>query len=350
MADHMEQIFQFDGTSIRDNYRSLSEIVRQGHITQGNGQRLLIERLREITDCEHVILTTTGTAAIHTVLRATDIDGTANEVIIPSYISDSVLIALRWAKKVPRFVDMSGHNFSIDISKINLAINEKTHAAIIPYGYGDYVSFTELLGGNVLIIEDICHCTGGRINGQRLGSFGHVGITSFGECKYLDGGFGGAIFTNDKNIAMQIENLTGEFQSQPNLQAHYFMPNVFADIIYQNSFFLDEEIEKRREIAEIYIEKFKNFDIEILQTDLTRSFYHRFMIGVKNKNDFLKKIREEGIMASNGIRTPLHISTQSTVTLPETERYWNNFIAIPIRPSLKRHEVERIVATVIRCL
>lgn len=346
----MEQIFQFDSTSIRNDYRSLSEIVRQGQITQGDSQRLLIERLKELTDCEHVILTTTGTAAIHTVLRATDNDGIANEVIIPSYISDSVLIALRWAKTEPRFVDMSNQNFTIDISKINHAITDKTRAAIIPYGFGDYISFTELMERNILIIEDICHCTGGRINGKRLGSFGHVGITSFGECKYLDGGFGGAIFTNDASIARQIENLTGEFQFQPNLQAHYFMPNIFANIIYNNSFFIDEEIVKRRAIAEIYIERFRNFDIEILQTDLDKSFYHRFMIGVKNKNEFLKKIRAEGIMASNGIRTPLHISTQLNISLPETERYWNNFVAIPIRPSLRSHEVERIVSTVIRCL
>ena len=92
-----------------------------------------------------------------------------------------------------------------------------------------------LKNSEVPVIEDICHCTGGKISQKYLGSFGSIGMTSFNDRKFLDGGYGGAVFTNNTTYAKKIESLLSLSKNKKyEINYNYSIPNLASYVILEN--------------------------------------------------------------------------------------------------------------------
>jgi len=341
-------IFQYDTSFSPKNPKIFSEIFNKGEITIGNYQDKLREELKKITGCKFVFLTSSGTAALHIALLSLELPKN-KEIIIPSYLCQEVLNAINYAGHRVRFVDINQSNYSMNIENTKKNITTATGAIIVPYMYGDIVPISNLLDEQVPIIEDIAHCTGGSIDGKRVGSKGIVSMTTFGDRKFLDGGFGGAVFTNNEEISAKIEKLltpctNGSYQTNYN----YAIPNVIAAIICEKISNLDTQIKRRKEIARYYLENLKETDIKYRYLSTEESFFYRFMIDISNnKREFIKKMASQQVTCGVGVDYPLHkMMGVNDLKLPNTNYASEKSVALPIRPNLEQSEINHIVQAV----
>ena len=345
-------ILQYDTSYSPANIEIISKIFSDGSISTGNYQKLLKKRLQKLTGSKYVFLTNSGTAGLHLALMSLGIS-TGDKVITPSYLCEQVLNSISFTGAKPIFVDINPDNYSINLADVKKSINNNTKAIIVPYLYGDIFSINELKEFNIPLIEDICHCTGGSINNKQVGSFGEIGMTSFGEKKFLDGGFGGAVFTNNADLAKKIKSLlSNSTPGKYTKNYDYNIPNVIAAIIYEKSFSLKNEIKNRKKIAKNYIDELKNQKISLRYTNVSDSFFYRFMIDISsNKKSFIKKMRTKGIVCGVGINHPLHeLSGDFRKKLTNTNFAVQKSVALPTRPNLTENELNRIVTAVRNCL
>ena len=345
-------ILQYDTSYSPANIEIISKIFSDGSISTGNYQKLLKKRLQKLTGSKYVFLTNSGTAGLHLALMSLGIS-TGDKVITPSYLCEQVLNSISFTGAKPTFVDINPDNYSINLEDVKKSIDNNTKAIIIPYLYGDIFSINELKELNIPLIEDICHCTGGSINNRHIGSLGEIGMTSFGEAKFLDGGFGGAVFTNNADLAKKIKSMlshstTGKYAKNYD----YNIPNIIAAVIYEKSFYIKNEIKNRKKIAKYYMDVLKNQDISLRYTNVSDSFFYRFMIDISsNKMSFIKKMRSKGIVCGVGVNNPLHeLFNDFRQKLPNTKFAVKKSVALPTRPNLTQYELDRIVTAISNCL
>ena len=346
-----KKIYQYDTTFSPSSFREIKKIFSSGQLSVGNYQEKLKNQLKKITSCKYIFLTNSGTTGLHLSLLA--VGASKNkDVILPSYLCEEVLNAVKYTQATPKFVDINPTNYSIDLSKTKKSITKKTSAIIVPYQYGDLVDMEILKNSEVPVIEDICHCTGGKISQKYLGSFGSIGMTSFNDRKFLDGGYGGAVFTNNTTYAKKIESLLSLSKNKKyEINYNYSIPNLASYVILEKSKKLNQDIIKRRKIADYYLKSFKNTDLKIRYDSLKNSFFYRFMIDIpNNKHNFIKKMMSLGIICGVGVDFPLHKMYGSKENLPNTDIAVKNSIALPIRPNLKISELIKITAAVKKCI
>jgi len=346
-----KKIYQFDTTFSPSSFGEIKKIFSSGQLSVGNYQEKLKNQLKKITSCKYIFLTNSGTTGLHLSLLA--VGASKNkDVILPSYLCEEVLNAVKYTQATPKFVDINSTNYSIDLSKTKKSITKKTSAIIVPYQYGDLVDMEILKNSEVPVIEDICHCTGGKISQKHLGSFGSIGMTSFNDRKFLDGGYGGAVFTNNTTYAKKIESLLSLSKNKKyEINYNYSIPNLASYIILEKSKKLNQDIIKRRKIADYYLKSFKNTDLKIRYDSLKNSFFYRFMIDIpNNKHNFIKKMMSLGIICGVGVDFPLHKMYGSKENLPNTDIAVKNSTALPIRPNLKISELIKITAAVKKCI
>lgn len=339
------KILQYDTTFHPKNLNVFSDIFANGAISSGKYQKLLQDKLKELTGCKHVFLTSSGTTALHISMLSLGISA-RHDVILPSYLCQEVLNSVRYVNADPNFVDITSTNYSIDFDRIKKSITKKTGAIIVPYMYGDVFSIDELKELEIPIIEDIAHCTGGEINGKKLGSQGTIGMTSFGDRKFLDGGFGGAVFTNDDNLGEKIRSLLSISNNKYKLNFNYNIPNIISAIIYEKAFLLDKNIKNRKKTAKRFLEELNDV-VSIRYNTIADSFFHRFMLDLHmNKDKFIAKMHSKKIICGVGVAEPLHTIFGSRQNLSNTNYASKNSVALPIRPNLTDEEIDLIIKSV----
>ena len=171
----------------------------------------------------HVIPCANGTDALQIALMALGLKA-GDEVITPSltYIATTEVMALLGLK--PVFVDVDPDTFCIDTSKIEGVITAKTKAIVPVHLYGQAADMNEIMSiaekHNLFVVEDNAQAIGcnyqlsnGRI--AKTGTIGHIGCTSFFPSKNLGCfGDGGALFTNDEELAVKIKMIANHGQSK----------------------------------------------------------------------------------------------------------------------------------------
>ena len=271
-------IYQYDTTYSPSNIEVFSNIFSSGTIANGVYQELLCDKIKQLTDCKYAFLTNSGTSALYLALLSLD-TSSSDQVILPSYLCQEVLNSVVYTGAKPVFVDINSNNYSLDISHTISKISSTTNAIIVPYIYGDIFSLDELKQHGIPIIEDLTHCFGGSINGQKLGSIGDIGMTSFGNGKFVDGGFGGAVFTNNSEIAEKIKMLLTSSTNNYKINFKYIIPNIIAAIIYEKLSLLDKHISNRKKIAQKYIDEISHIDkVHVRYKSNRDSFFYRFFL------------------------------------------------------------------------
>jgi UDP-2-acetamido-2-deoxy-ribo-hexuluronate aminotransferase len=171
----------------------------------------------------HVIPCANGTDALQIALMALGLKA-GDEVITPSftYIATTEVMALLGLK--PVFVDVDPDTFCIDTSKIEEVITAKTKAIVPVHLYGQAADMNEIMSiakkHNLFVVEDNAQAIGcdyelsnGKI--AKTGTIGHIGCTSFFPSKNLGCfGDGGALFTNDEELAVKIKMIANHGQSK----------------------------------------------------------------------------------------------------------------------------------------
>ena len=163
--------------------------------------------------CAHCITAANGTATLEIGLAASGI-GPGDEVIVPAVSFVSTATAVNRVGATPVFVDIEEYTFNIDPRQAAAAITPKTKAIIAVHFGGPLANMDELTAlandQKVMLIEDAAHAHGSERRGQRAGSFGRWASFSFQNGKVLTAGEGGALTTNDAQLAEAFRSLANQ--------------------------------------------------------------------------------------------------------------------------------------------
>lgn len=315
------------------------------------------EQFAAYCKAKHCIGVANGTEALHMALRALEI-GPGDEVITAGNSFAATAFAIAYAGADAVLVDIDPVDYNIDVSLIEQAITEKTKAIIPVHLYGQPARMNEIREiakrHNLRIIEDSAQGHGGEINGERCGSFGDIGCFSFYPGKNLGAfGDGGAVTTNDPQLAEKLNLLRNYGQKQKNkhdmLGYNCRLDTVQACVLLSKMRFIEEWTENRRQVADWYREELAGIDIAVPQAHADcRHVYHLFVIRTTRRDDMMADLAKQNIFC--GIHYPHPLSTAGPfrnaptvpMGLPVCSRVADQIVSLPMYPEMNRDQVVRV--------
>jgi perosamine synthetase len=271
----------------------------------------------------HAIGVSSGTAGLHCAMIAAGVDARDEVITTPfSFVASANCILYVGAK--PKFVDIDTKTLNIDIEKIEAAITPKTRAIVGVECFGHPGGMIELeqiaQRHELVLIEDCCEGFGGQVGNRRIGSFGRAGVFAFYPNKQITTGEGGMIVTDDDAFAAACRALRNQGREGMNWLAHqrlgynYRMSEINAALGVAQIERLDEILEKRRHVAQRYIERLMTNRYLILPTlqDDTQMSWFVFVVRLNDlfepgdRDTVLRDLRAEGIGCNNYF-PPIHV-------------------------------------------
>ncbi len=153
-------------------------------------------------DVRHVVAVSSGTAALSVALAALGV-GPGQEVVVPAYMWVAVAAAVINRGAIPVLAEIDD-TFCIDPKVLEQRIGSKTTGVIVVHMSGapaDVKAIREVADRRKLfLLEDCAQCIGGSVDGQRVGTFGDIGVFSFQMNKNMTAGEGGAVVTNNRRL------------------------------------------------------------------------------------------------------------------------------------------------------
>ncbi|ECQ5911315.1 aminotransferase LegC [Campylobacter coli] len=284
---NQENIALHEPCFIGNEKKYLLECIDNGFVSSvGEFVTRFEEALKEKTKTRFVIATNTGTAALHIALLANGIDENC-EVITQSISFVATANAIAYTGAKPVFLDIDENTLSLSpkalehflenqtYQKDNLSYNKTTHklikACVIMHTFGlsaHIKAIKELCEKyHILLIEDAAEALGSTYENKALGTFGKCGILSFNGNKIITGGCGGAILSDDENLAKLVRHLSTTAKiphpyeyDHDRIAYNYRLCNINAAILFAGLENLELFLENKRELAKIYKDFFKNHD------------------------------------------------------------------------------------------
>lgn len=305
---------------------AIQAVISNAHFIGGNPVKELEEQLANYVGVKHCITCANGTEAMTLVLMAWGI-GEGDAVFVPdfTFFSTGEVVSFRGA--TPVFVDVDRKTFNIDVDKLEKAIiqtikeGKLTPKVIIPvdlFGLpANHIEIERIAKKyNLLILEDGAQGFGGSINGKRACSFGDAATTSFFPAKPLGCyGDGGAIFTNDDELAVLLNSLKVHGKGENKYDNVRIGVNSRLDTIQaailqvKLKAFIEHEVDDVNRVYQLYNEKLR----EIVETPIIPEGYYssfaQYTIKLKNKaeRDGLQVyLKEQGIPSMVYYVKPMH--------------------------------------------
>ncbi|MBR1908835.1 DegT/DnrJ/EryC1/StrS aminotransferase family protein [bacterium] len=276
------------------------------------------EKFAKFIGTDYATSVCNGTVAVHLALLALGI-GEGDEVIVPTftYIASANPVLVVNAK--PVFVDSLEDTWQMSPKDIEAKITEKTKAIIVVHLYGHPCDMDEIMRiakeHDLYVIEDCAEAIGTKYKGQTVGSFGDIGCFSFFGNKTMTCGEGGMVVTSDATLADRLRRYKNQGNAKYReywndiLGFNYRMTNIQAAIGLAQLEQVEHFINKKRQIANWYMEKLKDLPLEF-NKEGENMFHTYWMVScLVEKAGMRDKLRE--YLKINGIETrptfyPIH--------------------------------------------
>lgn len=284
------------------------------------------EELARKTGAKYAIATSNGTSALHTALLLAGVKPGDEVITQPlTFVATANAVAYCNAKNV--FLDVDRDTMGLSPSKLKSfletyaimekggAVNKKTGAklaACMPmHTFGFPCRIDEIVAicndYNIPVVEDAAESLGSLYKEQHTGTFGKLGVYSFNGNKTITCGGGGAIVTNDENLAKLGKHLTTSAKVphsweyvHDRIGYNYRMPNLNAALACAQLEQLQSFVENKRELAKKYAAFFKDKPVKFI-TEGPDSYSNYWLMAVvlkdaEQRNEFLEALNENKIM------------------------------------------------------
>jgi dTDP-4-amino-4,6-dideoxygalactose transaminase len=353
--------------------KGIMEVIETTSFIKGPAVQRFQTHLEDYLEVKHVIPCGNGTDALQVAMMALGLKP-GDEVITTSFtfIATAEVIALLGL--TPVLVDVDSDTYNINPAAIRKAITDKTKAIVPVHLFGQSAPMEEIMDiakeFNLFVIEDNAQAIGADYisndgSRKKTGTIGHMGCTSFFPSKNLGAyGDGGAIFTNDDQLAEQLRAVVNH-----GMKVRYYhdyvgvnsrLDSMQAAILDVKLKHLDEYCDARRKAADYYDKAFANCDKLKTPVRYKKSthVFHQYTLVTKGVDrDALKSfLAEKGIPMMVYYPVPLHMqkayksNRYSEGDFPITETLSENVISLPMHTELTTEQLEYITSNVIEFL
>ncbi|WDE16075.1 DegT/DnrJ/EryC1/StrS family aminotransferase [Acinetobacter schindleri] len=334
----------------------IQRVLAHGQYILGPEVAELEEKLAAYVGAKYCITCANGTDALQIVQMAFGI-GPGDEVITPgfTYIATAETVAVLGA--TPVYVDVNPKTYNLDVEKLEAAITPRTKAIIPVSLYGQCADFDAINAiaakYNIPVIEDAAQSFGATYKGRKSCNLSTVACTSFFPSKPLGCyGDGGAIFTNDEELAKVIRQIARHGQDR---RYHHIrvgvnsrLDTLQAAILLPKLAILDDEMLARQRVADTYTKLFN--EAGSLTTPFieahNQSAWAQYTIQVENRNEVQDKLKANGIPTA--VHYPIPLNKQPAVAdanavLPVGDTIAECVMSLPMHPYLTVEAQEKIV-------
>lgn len=349
--------------------KGIQEVIDNCAFINGPQVKQFAEELKNYTGASHVITCANGTDALQISLMALDLKP-GDEIIVPAftYVASAEVIGLLGL--TPVMVDVDPETFNVTAENIKKALSPRSKAIIPVHLFGqscDMEPIMEVAKENGLyVIEDNAQAIGAVYtfsngNKKQTGTIGTIGCTSFFPSKNLGCyGDGGAIFTNDDELAEKLKMIANHGQK---VKYHHSvigcnsrLDTIQAVVLRAKLPHLDEYSVARKKAADYYTANLKNVEAIVTPTELANSthVYHQYTIQVLDgKRDELKEfLASKGIPAMIYYPLPLQKQeafkdiTRAAESLEISQRLADSVLSLPIHTELTHEDQDVIIQAI----
>lgn len=315
--------------------------------------------LKDFTGAAHCIVTTSGTAALSLAMMASGL-APRDEVIVPDLTMVATPNAACLFGAEPVFVDIEPETLNIDIDAVERALTPRTGAVVHVSLNGrcnDLGRLKTLCEANgVLVIEDAAQSLGSYYGDQHLGTVGDVGCLSFSMPKVITTGQGGAVLTNDGDVAERVRKLKDFGRESGGNDIHDAMGFNFKFTDFQAVVGIEQmkklpaRLERKKAIWNRYRDRLAGISaIAWIETDTDMVAPWFIDIYVEDKEALQAHLKAAGI-GSRPVYPPVHtqkIYGLSDLSFPVAEEFSRRGLWLPSSVSLTNGEVDRVADAVL---
>ncbi len=321
------------------------------------------QRVAEMIGVKHCIALCNGTIALEIAIRALELKG---EVILPSFTFVATAHALQWQEITPVFCDIDPKTHTIDPACIEKMITPRTSGIIGVHLWGrpcDIEKLEKIAADHKLkLLFDAAHGFGNSCQGRMLGSFGNAEVFSFHPTKFFNTSEGGAIATNDDELAKKIR-----------LMKNFGFSGIVDDVIYvgtngkMNEFSALTGLTNLESIEDFITVNYQNYEsykqelrnipgVSIISYDRQEKCNYQYIVleidesitGV-SRDALVEILRAENVLARRYFYPGCHrmepyrsYSPHAGLVLPETEKLVKRVLSLPTGTAVGSGEIRQI--------
>jgi len=343
--------------------KAVQEVLQTSSLSLGPKMEEFGEKMALAGGRAYGVAVNSGTAALHLIIRGLGIQE-GDEVITTSFSFIASSNCMLYERAKPVFCDIDERTLTIDPSKIEEKITEKTKAILGVDVFGHPADWDAILSiaekHHLKVIEDSAEALGSEYNGKKCGSFGDAAIFSFYPNKQMTTGEGGVALTDDKELAEFFKSMInqgrrpsgGKWLEHVRLGFNYRLPEMACALGLAQLSRIQEILEKRERVANLYTQLLK--DIPEVQVPYVAPWAKMswFVYVVRLSKEYtldkrdqvIERMREKGIQCGSYF-FPIHLQPPyqemfgyKRGELPITEHVSDRTIALPFYNNLKEEE------------
>jgi dTDP-4-amino-4,6-dideoxygalactose transaminase len=368
----------------REEERGVLSVMRSGWLTTGKATLRFEEEFARYVGAPYALALNSATAGLHLALEALGVCAGTVVVTVPyTFVATAEVVRYLGAELV--FVDIDTRTLNMDPAKLDAMLGEcgrqgKKVSAIIPVHVAGLPCDMQAICGiaeryGVPVIEDAAHAFPVKVGGKYAGTFGAAGVYSFYATKTITTGEGGMVVTADEAVAKRIRvmrlhgidrDIWNRYTSPSASWRYdvvapgfkYNLTDIAAAIGLAQLAKAEAFLNTRRRIARRYLEGLGDCGFLALPADQPNHGWHLFIVRIRperlgiDRDRFIEELSSEGIGASVHF-IPLHLMSYyrdryafKPSDFPVSLAAFESCISLPLFPSLKDSEVDRVIETV----
>lgn len=347
---------------------AMIEVVTNANFVSGKQVTELEKSLSEYVGVKHCITCANGTDALTLMMMVWDIK-VGDVVFVPDFTFFASAEVVSFEGATPIFVDVDRETFNIDTEKLEKSIQNvlkngklkpKAIIAVDLFGLpANYVEIERIAKKyNLLVLEDAAQGFGGRFGNKKACSFGDAATTSFFPAKPLGCyGDGGAIFTNDDDVAKKLRSLCVHGKGEDKYDNVRIGMNSRLDTIQaailqvKLKAFIEHELEDVNRVYTLYNERLKNIvEIPVIPEFYYSSFaqYTIKLINKEQRDGLQIYLKENGIPSMIYYTKPMHRQKAfvdlncNDTDFPVTNKLCDCVLSLPMHPYLNTEDIDLV--------
>lgn len=336
---------------------ALAEVVASGRLTMGPRVVAFEELLAHACGTAHAVAVSSGTAALHLGLLALGI-GPGDEAIVPAYTFPATANAVRLCGAEAVLVDVDPDTFLLEPAAVADAITARTRAVLAVHLFGrpvDWEALQTAVPQEVPLVEDAAGALGARYRDRPCGSLGVLGCLSFHPRKIVTTGEGGAVTTDEGELAGAVARLrhhgivSGGAFDIPEPGLNYRLPDLLCAIGIPQVQRLEQLLAARERVAGWYAERLEHLVATPSAADGDRHGWQAYVVRLDRRDEALAALRAEAIEAQIGTYALGRLGAyRGRGSFPGAERAFARALALPFAATTTEAECDRVAAVLAR--
>ena len=327
---------------------AVAEVLESGMLTMGAKVAEFEAELARACGTEHAVAVSSGTAALHLAVLALGI-GPGDEVLVPAYTFPATANVIARAGARPVLVDVDPDTFNIDPAKVT--VGPRTKAILPVHLFGRPARLEEL--PDLPVIEDAAGALGAEHRGRPCGGLGTAGCLSFHPRKIVTTGEGGAVTTNDPDLAERVRSLrhhgwspSDRYDDMPVGAFNYRIPDILCAVGIPQMRRLPELLAARERIVAGYAERLAELPVALPEADAgDRHGRQAYVIQLDRRDEAMAYLRAHGIQCQIGTYALHRLSAyRDQGGFPGADACFDRALALPLHSRLTDSDLDRVTS------